>query len=223
MNAENNAIGGGDEALRELRDYLVGHVGQEAEVAVSLARGEATLECAVGDAPRVLAFLRDDVACAFTMLVDICGVDYPVRPKRFALVYHLLSMSLNQRIRVKTWLGEGETAASVCELFPCAAWFEREAYDMYGILFAGHPDLRRLLTDYGFEGYPLRKDFPLTGYVEARYDDDAKRVVYEPVVLEQAFRDFDFVSPWEGMGAPFQPGDVAAREGGGNGGKEGAA
>lgn len=229
MNAENRAVGGGgDEALRELREYLVGHVGQEAEVSVDIAHGEATLECPVGAVPKVLAFLRDDVACAFTMLVDICGVDYPAQPKRFALVYHLLSMSLNQRIRVKAPVGEGETAPSVCDLFPCAAWFEREAYDMYGILFAGHPDLRRLLTDYGFEGYPLRKDFPLTGYVEARYDDDAKRVVYEPVVLEQAFRDFDFVSPWEGMGAPFQPGtfqpgDVSAKPPSGNGGKEGAA
>ena len=200
-----------DENLSELRAYLLDHLGREVAIEVGLARGEATLSCAVGDIPRVLAFLRDDVACAFKLLVDICGVDYPERDRRFELVYHLLSMSLNQRIRVKAQVGEQETAPSVCELFPAAGWFEREAFDLYGILFANHPDLRRLLTDYGFEGHPLRKDFPLTGYVEVRYDDDAKRVVYEPVVLPQAFRDFDFVSPWEGMGAPLHPADLQAR------------
>ena len=194
-----------EENLKELRAYLLDHLGGDVAIRIDLAREEATLSCAVGDVPRVLAFLRVDVACAFKLLVDICGVDYPERQQRFELVYHLLSMSLNQRIRVKARIGEQETAPSVCEIFPAAGWFEREAFDLYGIQFANHPDLRRLLTDYGFEGHPLRKDFPLTGHVEVRYDHDVKRVVYEPVVLPQAFRDFDFVSPWEGMDAPLQP------------------
>ena len=201
-----------EENLSELRTYLLDHLGGDVAVKVEIALGEATLSCAIGDIPRVLAFLRDDVACAFKLLVDICGVDYPERQQRFELVYHLLSMSLNQRIRVKAGIGERETASSVCDLFPAAGWFEREAFDLYGIPFANHPDLRRLLTDYGFEGHPLRKDFPLTGHVEVRYDHDVKRVVYEPVVLPQAFRDFDFVSPWEGMDAPLQPADLQARK-----------
>jgi len=147
----------------------------------------------------LLKFLRDDAECAFTQLIDICGADYPERAKRFDIVYHLLSMSHNQRIRVKAEIGEGEQVPSVTDLFACADWFEREAFDLYGILFVGHPDLRRLLTDYNFEGHPLRKDFPLTGHVEVRYDEKEKRVVYEPVTLTQAFRDFDFTSPWEGV------------------------
>ena len=132
------------------------------------------------------------------MLIDICGVDYPERAQRFDVVYHLLSPRHNQRIRLKCKTDETTAIPSVIEVFPCANWYEREAYDMYGILFSGHPDLRRILTDYGFQGYPLRKDFPLTGYVEVRYDDDQKRVVYEPVKLTQEFRSFDFESPWEG-------------------------
>ena len=200
-----------DENLSELRVYLLDHLGKNVAIEVNLAHDEATLSCAVVDIPKVLAFLRDDVACDFKLLMDICGVDYPERSQRFDLVYHLLSLSLNQRIRVKAKIGEQEAAPSVCNLFPAAGWFEREAFDLYGILFSDHPDLRRLLTDYGFEGHPLRKDFPLTGYVEVRYDDNAKRVVYEPVVLPQAFRDFDFVSPWEGMDTPLQPSDLQVR------------
>lgn len=199
-----------DENMTELCEHIVSNLGDKCSF--SIAHGEATLSCNVGNIVRVLSFLRDDVGCEFKLLVDICGVDFPERSKRFELVYHLLSMSLNQRIRVKTELGEGETAPSVCNLFPAAGWFEREAYDLYGILFSNHPDLRRLLTDYGFEGHPLRKDFPLTGYVEVRYDDNAKRVVYEPVALPQAFRNFDFVSPWEGMDAPLLPGDLHAQK-----------
>ena len=162
----------------------------------------------------VLKFLRDDSQCRFETLVDICGVDFPSRRERFEVVYHFLSMRLNQRIRVKTTTDEDTPVPSVMDIFPAAQWFEREALDMYGILFAGNDDLRRLLTDYGFEGYPLRKDFPLTGYVEVRYDELEKRVVYEPVKLVQEYRNFDFLSPWEGAQAII-PGDEKAENGAG--------
>ena len=165
----------------------------------SIALGELTLAVAPADIARVLAALRDDGQCLFEVLIDICGVDYPEREKRFDVVYHLLSPRRNQRIRIKCEADEDTAVPSAVEVFPAANWFEREAYDMYGILFSGHPDLRRLLTDYGFQGHPLRKDFPLTGYVEVRYDDAQKRVVYEPVKLTQEFRSFDFMSPWEGV------------------------
>ncbi|MBS0385621.1 MAG: NADH-quinone oxidoreductase subunit C [Proteobacteria bacterium] len=164
--------------------------------------GELTLMVRADQVLTVLTFLRDDPRCKFTTLIDICGADYPERPKRFDVVYHLLSMQLNHRVRVKIETDEQTAVPSVVSLFPCADWFEREAFDMYGILFAGHPDLRRLLTDYGFQGHPLRKDFPLSGKVEVRYDPEQQRVVYEPVNLNQAFRNFDFLSPWEGMTLP---------------------
>ena len=147
---------------------------------------------------QVLRFLHDDKRTQFVSIIDICGVDYPGQAERFEVVYHLLSPKKNQRIRVKLRTDEESPIASATVVYPGADWFEREAYDMYGILFTGHPDLRRILTDYGFDGHPLRKDFPLTGYVEVRYDDEAKRVVYEPVELRQEFRDFDYESPWEG-------------------------
>lgn len=169
-----------------------------AALSSATAFGELTLTVARDRIIDVLATLRDDPACQFECLIDICGVDYPERPERFEVVYHLLSLRKNQRIRVKLATDEDTPVPSVIEIFPAANWFEREAYDMYGILFSNHPDLRRLLTDYGFQGYPLRKDFPLTGYVEVRYDDEQKRVVYEPVKLNQEFRSFDFESPWEG-------------------------
>ena len=153
--------------------------------------------------------LRMDGRCRFEVLIDICGVDWPGREDRFDVVYHLLSPRLNQRIRVKIQANETDPVESAIVVFPAANWFEREAYDMYGILFSGHPDLRRLLTDYGFQGHPLRKDFPLTGHVEVRYDDEAKRVVYEPVRLTQEFRNFDFESPWEGTDYVL-PGDEKA-------------
>jgi NADH-quinone oxidoreductase subunit C len=153
--------------------------------------------------------LRDDPGCGFTILVDLCGVDYPGRSPRFDVVYHLLSISENARIRVKIAADSETPVPSVTPVFRVADWFEREAFDMYGILFSGHPDLRRILTDYGFTGFPLRKDFPLTGYVEVRYDDEQKRVVYEPVKLVQEFRDFDFMSPWEGA-KYILPGDEKA-------------
>ena len=165
----------------------------------TIALGELTLVVAPADIVRVLTALRDDTQCLFEVLIDICGVDYPEREKRFDVVYHLLSPRRNQRIRIKCETDEDTAVPSAVGVFPAANWFEREAYDMYGILFSGHPDLRRLLTDYGFQGHPLRKDFPLTGYVEVRYDDAQKRVVYEPVKLTQEFRSFDFMSPWEGV------------------------
>ncbi len=179
-------------------------------VGATLAFGELTLTCAASDIIALLTLLRDDGKCQFEVLIDICGVDYPERAKRFDVVYHLLSPRLNQRIRVKVQADDVTPVPSVNDVFPAANWYEREAFDMYGIRFSGHPDLRRLLTDYGFQGYPLRKDFPLTGYVEVRYDDEQKRVVYEPVKLTQDFRSFDFESPWEGP-SYILPGDEKAR------------
>jgi NADH-quinone oxidoreductase subunit C len=184
--------------LEELASHIEAKLGS-AIVERSIALGELTLLVAPADIVRALTALRDDGECLFEVLIDICGVDYPEREKRFDVVYHLLSPRRNQRIRIKCETDEDTAVPSAVEVFPAANWFEREAYDMYGILFSGHPDLRRILTDYGFQGYPLRKDFPLTGYVEVRYDDAQKRVVYEPVKLTQEFRSFDFESPWEGV------------------------
>jgi NADH-quinone oxidoreductase subunit C len=171
--------------------------------------GELTLTAAPDKIIDLLTVLRDDPDCAFVNLTDICGVDYPEREDRFDVVYHLLSPTKNVRIRVKVATAEDAPVPSATTVFPGADWFEREAYDMYGILFTGHPDLRRILTDYGFEGHPLRKDFPTTGFVEVRYDDEAKRVIYEPVSLRQEFRNFDFTSPWEGTDYVL-PGDEKA-------------
>jgi NADH-quinone oxidoreductase subunit C len=169
--------------------------------------GELTLAIEAADIVNVLTTLRDRFE--FKTLVDICGVDWPNREKRFDVVYHLLALRTNKRIRVKLEVDENAAVASAVGVYPAANWFERETFDMYGVSFSDHPDMRRLLTDYGFSGYPLRKDFPLTGYVELRYDDELKRVVYQPVQLVQEFRDFDFMSPWEG--APhILPGDEKA-------------
>ena len=164
----------------------------------TVSRGELTVDIKTGEIFRVLNYLRDNPACPFEQLIDICGVDHPERPRRFDVVYHLLSVSKNARIRVKLQTDENTPVASAHTIYRTANWFERETFDMYGITFADHPDLRRLLTDYGFTGYPLRKDFPLTGFVELRYDEEQKRVVYQPVELVQEFREFDFMSPWEG-------------------------
>jgi NADH-quinone oxidoreductase subunit C len=173
----------------------------------SMALGELTLTIDAADIVAVLTRLRDEFA--FKTLVDICGVDWPERAKRFDVVYHLLSLTRNQRLRVKLEAGEDDIVASAVGIYPAANWFERETFDMYGVAFEGHPDMRRILTDYGFSGHPLRKDFPLSGFVELRYDDELKRVVYQPVQLVQEFRDFDFMSPWEG--APhILPGDDKA-------------
>ena len=158
---------------------------------------------------RALKYLRTDSNCLFEVLVDLCGVDYPDRAERFEVVYNLLSLRHNQRVRIKVAVDEDIAVPSVVGVFPAATWFERECWDMFGIFFSGHPDMRRLLTDYGFDGHPFRKDFPLTGYVEVRYDDEERRVVYEPVKLTQAFRSFDFLSPWEAMTRPL-PGDEKA-------------
>ena len=164
----------------------------------SIAFGQLTVTVQADRIVDVVKFLRDDPGCRFINITDVTAVDYPGREKRFDVVYHLLSPTLNARIRLRAEASETTQVPSIIEVFPGADWFEREAYDLYGIVFAGHPDLRRILTDYGFDGHPLRKDFPLTGFVEVRYDDERKRVVYEPVRLAQEFRDFDFLSPWEG-------------------------
>ena len=174
-----------------------------------IVRGELIAHVARASIVKVATFLRDDAVCQFTQLIDICGVDYPERAERFAVVYHLLSMKKNTRIRLKVAAGEDTPVASLTGVFPCADWFEREVWDMYGAYFSGHPDLRRILTDYGFDGHPQRKDFPLTGYVEMRYDENQKRVIYEPVKLVQDFRTFDFLSPWEGI-QKLLPGDEKA-------------
>lgn len=197
-----------DESLKELGEHI-SSILEDSVLGFEVAYGELTVRAQASAIARVLKFLRDDPACRFSTLIDITGVDYPSRTARFDVVYHLLSMYQNQRIRVIV-TSDGETAVpSVVHVFPAANWYERETFDMYGVLFSGHPDLRRILTDYGFNGYPLRKDFPLTGYVEVRYDDDVKRVVYEPVKLVQEFRSFDFMSPWEGA-EYLLPGDEKA-------------
>jgi NADH-quinone oxidoreductase subunit C len=180
----------------------------------AITHGEVQVILDRGQIASFLAFLRDDSQCRFETLTDICVVDFPGEAERFEVVYHLLSMRLNQRIRIKLRTDEQTPVPSAVDVFPVANWFEREAFDMYGVLFSDHPDLRRILTDYGFDGYPLRKDFPLTGRVEVRYDDVQRRVVYEPVKLTQEYRNFDFVSPWEGM-LQGLPGDEKGKGGGG--------
>ncbi|WP_375462874.1 NADH-quinone oxidoreductase subunit C [uncultured Methylobacterium sp.] len=187
----------GHASLQALAEHIAGALGP-AILERTIVLDELTLVVQASDIVYATTFLRDDPACSFRCFLDICGADYPNRAQRFDVVYHLLSMRHNARIRVKVRTDETTPVPSVIEVFPGANWYEREAYDLYGILFSGHPDLRRLLTDYGFEGHPLRKDFPLTGFVEVRYDTDEARVVYEPVKLTQEFRNFDFLSPWEG-------------------------
>ena len=192
--------------LTPLGAEMVGALGVEAQVAF----GELTLIAPRERIIEVLTALRDRFG--FQQLIDLCGVDFPDRAERFEVVYHLLSLTRNARLRVKTTTDETNPVASAVPVYPCADWFEREAFDMYGVLFSGHPDMRRILTDYGFQGHPLRKDFPMTGYVEVRYDEAQKRVVYEPVKLNQEFRQFDFLSPWEGAEYPTTvlPGDEKA-------------
>jgi NADH-quinone oxidoreductase subunit C len=196
-------------ALRELLDEIAPALG-DVLLDSSILRGELTIRVQTSTIARVLSYLRDDPNCQFKLLVDLCGVDYPEREERFEVVYHLLSPRQNHRIRVKVTTDETTPVPSVTGVFSSAMWYERETWDMYGIYFSDHPDLRRLLTDYGFEGHPLRKDFPQTGYVEVRYDDEQKRVIYEPVSLREDWRSFDFLSPWEGTG--LLPGDEKADE-----------
>ncbi|UWU29846.1 NADH-quinone oxidoreductase subunit C [Rhizobium sp. WSM1274] len=197
------------EALTELASYL-GEARVNLIAASQMKYGELTVTTTGENLIALLTFLRDDAKCGFVNLIDICGVDWPQRELRFDVVYHLLSPKKNLRIRVKVATDEDTPVPSACPVYPGADWFERETWDMYGVLFTGHPDLRRILTDYGFEGHPLRKDFPTTGFVEVRYDDAAKRVVYEPVELKQEFRNFDFMSPWEGTEYVL-PGDEKAK------------
>ena len=197
-----------DDELNKLGAYLAGNLGPKL-VRFHVALGELTIEVKRDSIHDVVLFLRDDDRCRFASLIDICGVDYPERDERFDVVYHFLSPWLNHRIRIHVSAGAETPVPSIVDLYPGANWFEREAFDLYGILFEGHPDLRRLLTDYGFQGHPLRKDFPLTGFVELRYDDELKRVVYEPVKLMQEYRNFDYLSPWEAMDQAV-PGDEKA-------------
>jgi len=196
------------EALRELGEHIAASLPEDV-IEAKVSVGELMLRVERTAIIRVLTFLRDDGSCQFKLLMDVCGVDYPDRDLRFEVVYNLLSLKHNQRIRVKLATDEATPVPSATAVFSSAGWWEREAWDLYGILFSGHPDLRRILTDYGFDGHPLRKDFPLTGFVELRYDTEEKRVVYEPVKLAQEFRTFDFLSPWEGMTRPL-PGDEKA-------------
>lgn len=200
--------------MEELLDRLGASIKTALPGAVTgheVAFGELSITANAADIVKVVKFLRDDPACQFVCIIDITAVDYPGREQRFDVVYHFLSPRLNQRIRVKVMTDEVTPVPSVIEVFRGADWFERETYDLYGVLFTGHPDMRRILTDYGFEGHPLRKDFPMTGFVEVRYDDEQKRVVYDKVKLNQEFRSFDFLSPWEGTDYVL-PGDEKAKE-----------
>jgi NADH-quinone oxidoreductase subunit C len=198
------------QSLQELGEHVAAALSQDV-TGSEIIHGELILGVRREAVVRALTFLRDDGKCLFDMLVDVCGVDYPDRAERFDVVYNLLSLRLNQRIRVKVTTDEEQAVPSVVSVYSAAGWFERETWDLFGIYFADHPDLRRLLTDYGFEGHPMRKDFPLTGYIQVRYDEDQKRVVNEPVRLTQEFRSFDFLSPWEGMNHVL-PGDEKAKE-----------
>jgi NADH-quinone oxidoreductase subunit C len=199
-----------DEKLSAFGETVAGALG-EAVTGHAVAYGELTVNARAQDIVAVMRFLRDDPRCRFVNITDVTAVDWPQREKRFDVVYHLLSPTLNARLRVKVETDETTPVASVIGVFPGADWFERELYDLYGVLITGHPDMRRLLTDYGFEGHPLRKDFPTTGFVEVRWDDSVKRVVYEPVRLNQEFRNFDFLSPWEGSDYVL-PGDEKANK-----------
>lgn len=196
------------QALKDLGDYIAAALPNDVLETEVNRVGELTILVRTPSIVKVMTFLRDDTTCLFKQVVDVCGVDYPARELRFDVVYHLLSMKHNQRLRVKVQTDEDTAVPSITGVFNAAGWFERETWDMYGVVFSDHPDLRRILTDYGFEGHPLRKDFPLTGYVELRYDEEQKRCVYEPVKLTQDFRSFDFLSPWEGQGP--LPGDEKA-------------
>jgi len=186
-----------EEKLADIKDHIEAHHADDVRE-MSESFGELTITVRRASILKIIGFLRDDPICKFNQLIDLCGVDYPARARRFDVVYHFLSMAHNTRIRVKCTTDEETPIMSIVSLFPNADWYERETFDMYGIVFDQHPDLRRILTDYGFEGYPLRKDFPLTGFVEVRYDQERKEVVYEPVTLQQEYRSFDFLSPWEG-------------------------
>ena len=199
-----------NDALNDLGEYIANKAGEHA-ASWEIVFDELMVVTSRKSLAQLMRLVRDDANCLFKVLVDVTAVDYPERKERFEVVYNLLSLSHNQRVRIKLPADEREPVPSMVKLFNSAGWFEREIWDMFGIFFADHPDLRRMLTDYGFEGHPLRKDFPLTGYVEVRYDDEQKRVVYEPVKLTQDFRSFDFMSPWEGA-KYILPGDEKAKD-----------
>lgn len=199
-----------DSALTELGEHIAGVLERDV-TRFEITLGELTIYIHRDRVERVLSFLRDDPICRFTTLIDICGVDWPGKTNRFEVVYHLLSMHFNQRVRVCVFTDEDTPIQSAVGIYPAANWFEREAFDMFGILFDDHPDLRRILTDYGFDGHPLRKDFPLSGFTQVVYDEEQKRVVYEPVTLVQEYREFDFLSPWEGAKYVL-PGDEKAND-----------
>ena len=199
-----------DDALNDLGEYIAAKAGDSVS-SWSVVLSELSIVIRRDNLLALMKLLRDDSNCLFKAMIDVTAADYPERPERFEVVYNLLSISHNQRIRVKTSTDENTPVPSVVPLFSAAGWFEREVWDMFGVFFTDHPDLRRMLTDYGFEGHPLRKDFPLTGYVEVRYDEEQKRVVYEPVTLTQDFRHFDFMSPWEGANY-ILPGDEKAED-----------
>ncbi|AHM02652.1 NADH-ubiquinone oxidoreductase chain C [Roseibacterium elongatum DSM 19469] len=199
-----------NEALRELAEYVSERM-PDAVRATSITHGELNVEISASEAATFIEFLKSDRSCLFSTMVDITAVDWPQRERRFDVVWHFLSMYRNHRIRVKAAVREEDIVPSIVEIHPSAGWFEREVYDMFGVIFSGNPDLRRILTDYGFRGHPLRKDFPTTGYTEVRFDDELKRVVYEPVKLVQEYRQFDFMSPWEGADY-ILPGDEKAEE-----------
>ena len=200
-----------DAALKDLGEYLLEALGDDPLAGMRVDYGELTVLAPAEKVPDLLRFLKSDTRCLFDCFIDITAADYPERDMRFDVVYHLLSPRQNLRIRIKTEVDEETPVPSVADLFPAADWYEREVFDLYGVLFSGHPDLRRILTDYGFQGHPMRKDFPLTGFVEVRYDEDQKRVVYQPVKLTQEFRTFDAMSPWEGVEYVL-PGDEKAGE-----------
>jgi NADH-quinone oxidoreductase subunit C len=197
------------ETLEELGKTIAAALGERV-TAVNVAYGELSISVRCADIVEVASFLRDDPRCLFLCIIDITAVDWPGRDQRFDVVYHLLSPKWNRRVRIKVPTDEVTPVPSIISVYRGADWFERETYDLYGVLFSGHPDMRRILTDYGFEGHPLRKDFPLTGFVEVRWDDDVKRVVYDPVRLTQEFRNFEFLSPWEGVDYVL-PGDEKAK------------
>jgi len=201
-----------DETLRHLGEYVAETLGSRV-TGFAVERGELTVTIERDASASVLTFLRDDPRCRFKQLVDVTAVDYPSRPERFEIVHILLSPALNQRIRVKSTTDEDTPVPSAVPIFSSAGWFEREVWDLFGVVFAGHPDLRRILTDYGFDGHPLRKDFPVTGRVQKRWDEERRAVVLEPVSLAQDFRSFDFLSPWEGVSTVVLPGDEKSRGG----------
>ena len=197
-----------DESLKDLNDFLLSNYSEDI-ISSSIEHDHLSIDIVLSSIENITSVLKLNNICKFRTLIDITAVDYPAKEKRFILVYHYLSMQQNIRIRIKSSIKEGQIVPSITKIFPAANWFEREVFDMYGILFSNHPDMRRILTDYGFQGHPLRKDFPTTGYLELRYDQERKKVVYEPVKLTQEYRRFDFMSPWEGEGFVFeQSGEV---------------